>query len=106
MSNVELPKKFRIANQEYTVELCDFVEGNTQGEFWYGYHSDAELTIKVARKMRKDNGDEIQLTEEQIRNSFWHEVFHAFQFYYDNGQDEALAQTFANFMREYEITKQ
>lgn len=103
---IEFPKKFRIANHDYTVELCDFVEGDTQGEFWYGYHCSTELTIKIARKMRKSNGVEFDLTEEQIKNSFWHEVFHAFQFYYNNEQDEALAQVFANFMREYEITKQ
>lgn len=49
-------------------------------------------------------GETIYLTEEQIKNSFWHEMFHAFN--YNNKQDESLAQTFANFMREYELTRE
>ena len=43
--------------------------------------------------------------KEQIKNTFWHELFHAFNYYWDNDEDEALAQVFANFMREFEITK-
>lgn len=56
--------------------------------------------------MKNDDGEVIHLTEEQIKNSFWHEMFHAFNYYYNNNQDESLAQTFANFMREYELTKE
>lgn len=51
-----------------------------------------------------EGGEVIHLTEEQIKNSFWHEVFHAY--YYCNKQDESLAQTFANFMREFELTQE
>lgn len=41
--------------------------------------------------------------EEQIKNSFWH----AFNYYYNNKQeDESLAQVFANFMREFELTRE
>ena len=56
--------------------------------------------------MKNDDGETIYLTEEQIKNSFWHEIFHAFNYYYNNKQDESLAQTFANFMREYELTRE
>lgn len=52
------------------------------------------------------DGKIIQLTSEQIKNTFWHELFHAFNFYWNNETDEALAQTFANFMREFELTKE
>ncbi len=48
----------------------------------------------------------VSLTSEQIKNSFWHEVFHSFNFYWNNEADEGLAQTFANFMREFELTRQ
>ena len=52
-------------------------------------------------------GDEIiELTDEQVYNSWYHELFHAFNFFWDNGGDESLAQSFANFMREFESTKQ
>ena len=33
------------------------------------------------------------------------ELFHAFNYYWNNEADEALAQTFANFMREFELTR-
>ena len=45
------------------------------------------------------------LEEGQIENTFWHELFHVFNFYFNTEQDEALAQTFANFMCEYLATK-
>lgn len=48
----------------------------------------------------------ISMETTQIKNSFWHEVFHAFNFYYNNRQDESLAQTFANFMCEFELTRE
>lgn len=43
---------------------------------------DVELTIRVALRMK---------CGEQIKNSFWHEVFHAFNFYYNNRQDESFS---------------
>lgn len=45
------------------------------------------------------------MEEGQIENTFWHELFHVFNFYFNTEQDEALAQTFANFMCEYLATK-
>lgn len=99
-----IPHSFKIANHLYTVSLEDFVQDGD--DYLYGYHSDTELVIKVARKIKSDKGEEVSLTSEQIKNSFWHEVFHAFNFYWNNETDEALAQTFANFMREFELTKQ
>ena len=86
---------------------CDFYQlYNIPHSFKIANHSDTELVIKVARKIKSDKGEEVSLTSEQIKNSFWHEVFHAFNFYWNNETDEALAQTFANFMREFELTKQ
>lgn len=61
------------------------------------------IIIRVALRM-KCGENIVSLTREQIKNSFWHEVFHAF--YYNNRQDESLAQTFANFMCEFELTRE
>ena len=97
-----IPSKVRIANHWYKVILCDFIDnGDT-----FGSHCNLRLEIKVAECMKNDDGETIYLTEEQIKNSFWHEMFHAFNYYYNNKQDESLAQTFANFMREYELTRE
>lgn len=100
----DIPHTCKIANHLYTISIEEFVQDD--GDYVYGYHSDAELVIKIARKVKLDKGEEISLTAEQIKNSFWHELFHAFNFYWNNETDEALAQTFANFMREFELSKQ
>ena len=70
----------------------------------YGWHSDVKRKIVVATTMEED-GEDVKLTEGQIENTFWHELFHCFQFYYCNEQDESLAQSFANFMCEYRATR-
>lgn len=98
----DIPSKVRIANHWYKVILCDFIDnGDT-----FGSHCNLKLEIKVAECMKTDDGETVNLTEEQIKNSFWHEIFHAFNYYYNNKQDESLAQTFANFMREFELTRE
>lgn len=102
MNKYGIPSKFRIANHYYNVELCQFIDNGDS----FGIHDDLKLLIQVAECMKEDDGEVIHLTEEQIKNSFWHEVFHAFQYYYCNKQDESLAQTFANFMREFELTQE
>ena len=101
---MEIPKRFKIANHEYKVIVEDFVY-DSNGETIFGLHDPVKLEILVATKMRR--GDEIiELTDEQVYNSWYHELFHAFNFFWDNGGDESLAQSFANFMREFESTKQ
>ena len=39
--------------------------------------------------------------DEQLRNTFYHELFHVFQFYYNNEFNEIQAQVYANFMCEF-----
>lgn len=98
---LHIPKTFRIANHTYSVEFSDFVE--VDGEEVYGYHSNMELKIMLALKVHVEDRI-IWLTSEQIKNTFWHELFHAFNYFWNNDEDESLAQVFANFMREFEIT--
>lgn len=98
MNKYDIPSKVRIANHWYKVTLCDFIDdGDT-----FGSHCNLTLEIKVAECMKTDDGKVINLTEEQIKNSFWH----AFNYYYNNKQDESQAQVFANFMREFELTRE
>lgn len=96
---MEIPKRFKIANTEYIVNVVDKTKDND-----YGWHDDIRREISVATIMESDNED-IPLTEGQIENTFWHELFHCFQFFYNNQQDEALAQSFANFMCEFRATR-
>lgn len=82
----------------YTISCKDIVE--EENVSLYGTHSDVLGEILLAKNIKLEK-ELIPLKEYQIDNTFWHELFHAFQYFYNNEQDEALAQTFANFMCEF-----
>lgn len=99
---MKLPKAFTIANQRYTVKLVDCLDDRNFGEF-----DSIRAEIRIAKNVRSPYDDELcALSEEQILNSFWHEVFHCFNWHWDTDADECLAQSFANFMREYISSKE
>ena len=58
----------------------------------------SEISIRIKKL------DDTLCDKEQVFNSFWHEVFHAFNYLYNNEMNESLAQVFANFMREFQST--
>ena len=91
-----IPKKFKIANQWYTVEMVDHLNDGDFGDF-----DSVRTKIRLAKRIYSVD-EYIELSEEQICNSFYHELFHAFNFHMNCECDETLAQSFANFMREFE----
>lgn len=93
---VNLPEKFKIAGQEILVQIEESLPDND-----YGYFDDAANIIKLARTVNTEYNGDIRLTNSQIRNTFYHELFHVFQFYFDNEFLEAQAQVYANFMCEF-----
>ena len=98
---MNLPSSFKIANQEYKVYLVDALDECNYGEF-----DSIKAEIRIAKKVKSSYDLEYyDLSEEQILNTFWHELFHCFNWHMNTDSDETLAQTFANFMREYEATK-
>ena len=46
-----IPHTFIIARHQYDVEICEFVRDD-DGSYLYGDHSDVELTIRVALRMK------------------------------------------------------
>ncbi len=95
------PKRFKVANQEISVVIEDSLPDSN-----YGYFCDVTNVIKLARTIDTEYDGVVTLTEEQMRNTFWHEVIHVFQFYFNTNTDEAQAQSFANFMREFESSRE
>lgn len=95
-NKVKLPDKFKVANQEITVVMEDSLPNNS-----YGYFCDATNTIKLARTVNSEHDGTVSLSDEQIRNTFYHELFHVFQFYSNNEFNETQAQVYANFMCEF-----
>lgn len=67
----------------------------------FGYFCDATNTIKLAKTIDASYEGKVSMNDEQLRNTFYHELFHVFQFYFDNRIDEAQAQVYANFMCEF-----
>ena len=95
-----IPKSFRIGGGKlFTVELVDNIEHKTYGDF-----SDAEALIRVAQKISVD-GKEVNISEEDQLRTYLHELIHCFNWMYNCECDEALAQTFSNFLYEYLQTK-
>lgn len=70
---MRIPEKFTINSQEITVELVNTLPSQNFGE--YCCITDK---IKLATNVKDDDGTVIPLKEEQIENTFWHELLHAF----------------------------
>ena len=86
---MQLPSEFKCAGNTIKVQLVEKTYNNN-----YGNWCDATNTITIAKTI-------VKLTEDQITNTFWHEILHCFQFYFDNSYNEAQSQVYANFLCEY-----
>lgn len=87
-------KKFKIAGQWITTEVVDQLEGGDYGNF-----NDAKNLILIAKNVEIDD-ELVKLTRLQMESTWYHEVFHAFQFYFNNEYSEAQAQVYSNFVTE------
>ena len=92
-----IPIEFTIAN--HTFKVKQYAELYLEDEWVFGCFAYKELEICIRIKY-----DGKILSEEIIRNTFYHELFHAFNYLWNTDIDEALAQSFANFMREFETS--
>ena len=96
-----IPEKFKVAGFDVTVEFVDKTEDNN-----YGYWNDVTNTITIAKNISLKNGELTVLSERQMLNTFYHELLHAFQFYCGKEYSEIECNIFANFMLEFNETKQ
>ena len=97
-----VPHEFVLACHTVKVVVEEFVYDPNENSL-YGDWNDVTCTIRIATHVEEEG--EHELTEEQVRNSFYHEMFHAFMFFSGLKQDEMIVQSFANFLREYETSK-
>lgn len=97
-----IPKSFTIANTEINVVQKDYASGKVGSDrAYYGEWFDPKNEIDIYSSITLETGEVVHLTEEQKENTFAHELMHCFMFFAGMEQDERLAQTFANFIREY-----
>lgn len=91
-----IPKKFCIAAHTFKVqqykELYD-----ENGDSIYGQFDYDNLLIKI--RVQHDNG--MLLSASIIRNTYYHELMHSFNYLWNNECDESLACVFGLLMHEY-----
>ena len=95
-----IPDKFKLAGFEITVNKVEKTDDND-----YGYWDDVNNTIVIAKNISMKNGELTSLSDRQIKNTFYHELYHAFQFYSGREYSEVECNIFANFMLEFNETK-
>lgn len=95
-----IPKNFKTAGFDIEVDIVDKTEDNE-----FGYWNDVTNTITVAKNISLKNGELTALSERQVKNTFFHELFHAFQFFSGKEYSETDCNIFANFMLEFLETK-
>ena len=95
-----IPDKFKLAGFEITVDKVEKTDDNN-----YGYWDDVNNTIVIAKNISMKNGELTSLSDRQIENTFYHELYHAFQFYSGREYSEVECNIFANFMLEFNETK-
>ena len=92
---MKIPKQFILHG--HTIKVRE-VESDSEGR--YGYYDSVREEIIVARKVKVD-GILVELSEVQIEATFWHEIFHAFQWHVHGETDETEAQSYAGLMIEF-----
>lgn len=93
---MNIPKKFTINSQEITIELVDKLPDQKFGEYCCITNK-----IKLATNVKDDDGTVIPLKEEQIENTLWHEVLHAFQWHSKGDFSEEESSTYAGYLLEF-----
>lgn len=92
---MKIPKQFTIHGHTINIRVVEVDEKNR-----YGYYDNVREEILIARKV-KSGGVLVELTDLQIEATFWHEVFHAFQWHITGDADEIEAQSFSGLMIEF-----
>ena len=99
MIKFDIPDRFQVAGHPYKIVKKQFVKDDDDDAV-FGLHDMISNRIYLAQEFPLGESS-YKFEEHQKMNTFWHELFHAFNYYMNNEQDETLAQSFANFMCEF-----
>jgi len=87
-----IPKSFKIAGgKTINIKIVSHLDDSEFGNFNYTTN-----TISIAESV---NGTKI--SEEDMERTYYHELIHVFQWFYNVEFDEAQAQVYSNFIYEY-----
>ena len=99
MINDFIPNEFTLAGMNFKVEEKDSLK-DEDGVYLYGQFDTNKCAIYLANTI-----DGEQVTYQSKLNSFYHELAHVLQYYYDNRLDESFAQSVGNLLMQYNQTK-
>lgn len=99
---MKIPKQFCIAGgKKVDVEMVDEIDDFST----YGNFSVVHSKIKLAKYV-KCEGETVEVSEEDLERTFYHELVHCMNYYYNCETEEVIAQVFSNFIYEYIKTKE
>ena len=93
---MKIPEKFTINSQEIKIEIVDIIADGL-----FGQYNSLTDTIKIDEYVRNEDGDKIKLTEEQMLNTFFHELLHVFQWHSKGDTSETESSTYAGYFVEF-----
>lgn len=94
-----VPSKFRIACEEYTVVIDE------KGED-YGSFCDSTNEIRLSLNIYEGDNKWTEVSKTKFMSTWYHELGHCFNYYWNTETDEGFAQAFSAFMMEFNETKQ
>lgn len=98
MINDKIPSEFELAGIKFKViEKESIKDDDTE---LYGEFDTNKNTITLAKTIYND-----EVTPQTKLNTFYHELAHILQYYYNNGLDESFAQSVGNLLMQYSQTK-
>lgn len=90
---MKIPKQITIFKHIIKITDIDVLEDK------FGEFDPATNTIKLAKHITSNN-IKTELSNIQRLHTFWHEVFHAFQWFYEGEYNESQSQVYAGFILE------
>ena len=98
MINDNIPSEFELAGIKFKViEKESIIDDDTE---LYGEFDTNQNTIILAKTIYEE-----EVTSQTKINTFYHELAHVLQYYYNNGLDESFAQSVGNLLMQYNQTK-
>lgn len=99
MINDFIPNEFSLAGMNFKVEEVDSLKDENEISL-YGQFNNNKCIIYLA-----NNVDGEQVTIQSKINTFYHELAHILQYYYNNELDESFAQCIGNMLMQYNQTR-
>ena len=99
MINDFIPNEFSLAGMNFKVEEVDSLKDENEISL-YGQFNNNKCIIYLA-----NNVDGEQVTTQSKINTFYHELAHILQYYYNNELDESFAQCIGNMLMQYNQTR-